>query len=363
MARLSLSLLGSLQVRLDDQPLTTLAYDKVRALLAYLAVEAQPHGRDALAELLWPDQPSAAARRSLRVALTILRQALGEATAPLPFLIATRESVQVNPASDITLDLTTFSQLLRDFQAHAHPADTLCPACAARLAEALALYRGDFLQHLVVRDSAAFDEWVTLQRERLHRSALEALAVLAAYHEGRGEDDLARQYAWRTLALEGWDEAAHRCVMRVLARKGQRSAALAQYEGCRKVLAEELGVEPSAETTALYEQIRTQPLARSVGSSPGRTPAGDLHKDGTSGPGNDSASAGPAPHASVPTNLPTPPTPLIGREQDLARLRAPARQADRTADARRPAGHRQDPPGAGRRVRALGNLRRWGIPG
>ncbi len=60
MARLSLALLGPLQVRLDDQPLSSLAYAKVRALLAYLAVEARPHGRDALAELLWPEQPPAA---------------------------------------------------------------------------------------------------------------------------------------------------------------------------------------------------------------------------------------------------------------------------------------------------------------
>src|SRR6266496_2480850 len=165
MARLSLALLGPLQVRLDDQPLTTLAYDKVRALLAYLSVEARPHGRDALAELLWPEQEGAAARRSLRVALSTLRQALGEASAPIPFLMASRESVQVNHASDISLDLTTFTELLRACAQHAHPGGTLCPACAARMTQAVALYRGEFLQQLAVRDSAAFDEWVTLSRE------------------------------------------------------------------------------------------------------------------------------------------------------------------------------------------------------
>ena len=108
MARLSLALLGPLQVRRDDQPLSGLAYDKVRALLAYLSVEARPHGRDALAELLWPEQPPAAARRNLRVALSTLRQALGEATAPVPFLIATHESVQVNRASHTSLRRPTY---------------------------------------------------------------------------------------------------------------------------------------------------------------------------------------------------------------------------------------------------------------
>jgi DNA-binding SARP family transcriptional activator len=254
MSQLTLSLLGPLQIRLDDRPLTGLAYHKVRALLAYLAVEARPHGRDALSELLWPGQPSAAARRSLRVALATLRQAL---TAPIPFLIASRESLQVNRASDISLDLTAFDELLRGCAQHAHPIGALCDECVTRMSQAVALYRGEFLQQLEVRDSVAFDEWVMLWRERLQRAALEALAQLASHHEAQGQDKLARQYAWRTLALEGWDEAAHRCVMRVLARNGQRSAALAQYERCRKVLADELGVEPSAETRALYEQIRT----------------------------------------------------------------------------------------------------------
>ena len=264
MARLTLSLLGPLQVRLDDHPVTGLAYAKVRALLAYLAVEARPHGREALAELLWPGQSPAAVRRSLRVALTTLRHALGDHSTPTPVLIATRESVQVNPASAIALDVATFTGLFHDCQWNTHPASALCGECAARLTQAVELYRGDFLQHLVVRGSVAFDEWVTLWRERLHRSALEALAQLAGYHERRGADELARHYAWRQLALEGWDEAAHRCVMRVFLRKGQRGAALAQYARCRQVLAEELGVEPSAETTVLYEQIRTRTLVRTV---------------------------------------------------------------------------------------------------
>jgi DNA-binding SARP family transcriptional activator len=51
-------------------------------------------------------------------------------------------------------------------------------------------------------------------------------------------------------------------MMRLLAYTGQRSAALFQYEICRRVLAGELGVEPDAETTALYEQIRTGRLGR-----------------------------------------------------------------------------------------------------
>lgn len=313
MPHLTLSLLGPLQAQLDAQPLAGLSYDKVRALLCYLAVETGPHNRDALCELLWPDQPAAAARRSLRVALTTLRHALGDQAAPVPFLLATRDSLQANPASDIALDTATFAELLRQTAEHQHNAGALCAECAERLRSSMELYRGEFLAGLAVRASAAFDEWVTLQRERLHRQALDALAQLLAYHEATGEDEQARQYAWRTLGLEAWDEAAHRCLMRVLAHKGQRSAALAQYERCRKVLADELGVEPSDETTALYEQIRSGTLARAdVQAAPAT--------NGDSGAGSPAATEALAVSAngSAPHTLPAQFTSFVGRARELA---------------------------------------------
>jgi predicted ATPase/DNA-binding SARP family transcriptional activator/uncharacterized protein HemY len=328
MARLALSLLGSLQVTLDGQPATGFAYDKVRALLAYLAIESRPHRREALAELLWPDQAAAAARTSLRVALKTLRQAIGDQTAQPPFLLITRETVQLNPASDSTLDVGAFSELLREREQHTHARGALCSACVANLTQAVGLYRGDLLQQVVVRDSVVYDEWLTLQREQLHRQALDALGQLAGYHEARGEDERARQYAWRILALEAWDESAHRCLMRVLGRSGQRNAALAQYQRCQKVLAEELGVEPAGETTALYERIQAGPLETAVGvqARPDRRPSNPVERS----PAHTAATPGPEVqlHGAPPNNLPTSLTRLIGREQELAAVRAQLGRAD-----------------------------------
>src|SRR5262245_41678930 len=142
MARLALSLLGPLHLTLDDQPLSGLAYDKVRALLAYLALEACPHRREALAELLWPDQ-GAAARTSLRVALKTLRHALGDQITQPPFLLISRETVQLNPAGDVSLDVTTFAELLRQSEQHAHPPQALCATCVTKLTQAVGLYRGE----------------------------------------------------------------------------------------------------------------------------------------------------------------------------------------------------------------------------
>ena len=77
MAHLSIRLLGPFQVTLVGEPATGFATDKARALLAYLAVEAdRPHRREALAGLLWPDYPERSARTSLRSALANLRQVM-----------------------------------------------------------------------------------------------------------------------------------------------------------------------------------------------------------------------------------------------------------------------------------------------
>ncbi len=258
-----------------------------RALPAYLAVEPPPpHSRPALTALLWPDQPEERARQSLRQALLHLRQALGE-SAERSFFVATRDTIQLNPHSAIALDVAEFTARIAACQSHRHRRLTTCRPCLQRLREAVALYRGDFLQQLPLPDSETFQEWALLKREWLHRQAGEALAALAEYHERRGEIALARQHAHRLVELDPWNEEAHQQLMRLLAIEGKRSAALAQYEACRRILAAELAVEPVPATTALYERIR----------------------------------AGEAVHpAAPPFNLPPAPTSFVGRDKELAEL-------------------------------------------
>jgi hypothetical protein len=91
------------------------------------------------------------------VALTILRRALGDQTTPVPFLIGPRASVQLKRASTVALDLTIFDELLRACARHAHAGGALCPVCVARLSDAAALCRGEFLQHLAGRCRGILD--------------------------------------------------------------------------------------------------------------------------------------------------------------------------------------------------------------
>jgi predicted ATPase/DNA-binding SARP family transcriptional activator len=293
MAHLALALLGPPQVTLDGRPVSGFDYDKVRALLSYLAVEAdRPHRRDALAALLWPDQPDQPAHNSLRQALATLRRAIGDQASAMPFLQITREAIQFNPASDHDLDVAAFSALLAACERHPHRHPETCSSCARRLQEAITLYRGDFLAQFSLPDSIPFEEWALVKREQLHGLMLQALIHLADYHERHGAHEEARRYAQRQLELDPWNEAAHRQVMHAYALTGQRNAALRQYASCRRVLADELGVEPAAETTALYEQIK-----RGTGRAAGRVER-------------------------PPTNLPAhiPLTPFVGREGELAQI-------------------------------------------
>jgi predicted ATPase/DNA-binding SARP family transcriptional activator/Tfp pilus assembly protein PilF len=284
MAQRSITLLGSFQVQRDGVAVTRFHGDKVRALLAYLAVESdRPHARGALAGLLWPEQPDDHALRNLTQALVRLREALGAGD---ELLHATRQAVQWRDgAADV--DVVEFARLGRS----AEPAD---------LARAAALYRGEFLAGFALPGCEAFEEWLLLTREQLQLHMLAVLHTLAEQHLAAARAAHAAEAARRQLALDPWREDAHRQLMQALAVAGDRAAALAAYARCRQVLTEELGAEPDAATTALYEQIAAGQLGPR-----GRPPPAD-------------AVMPPTP----PNNLPSPLTTFIGRDMELAQLAA-----------------------------------------
>ncbi len=296
MAHLSIHLLGPFQVALGKQPATGFRYDHVRALLAYLAVEAgRPHRRERLAGLLWPDQPHTQALSNLRYALYNLRNVLHDRQADPPFLTITRQTLQFNTASDHWLDASAFEQHVADSRSTddhpLHPRwepfperDAIC-----HLESAVALYRGCFLEGFSLVRSPPFEAWLLLKQEHLAQQMLSSLHRLIQMHMTRGAYRRAEPYARRLLELEPWDEEAHRQLMRLLALSDRRSAALAHYEACRRLLAQELGVEPADQTTALHRQIRHGLLSRQT--SPPSTPA--------------------------PVSKPAP---FVGRARELARL-------------------------------------------
>jgi DNA-binding SARP family transcriptional activator/tetratricopeptide (TPR) repeat protein len=257
MAHLSITFLGNLQVTLDGQPIAAFKSNKDRALLAYLSVESErQHRREVLAGLFWPDWPDREALSNLRFTLSSLRKTIGDQQAQPPHLLITRDTLQFNPASDAWLDVSAFTQVM--------DACKTAASAVEKLEQAVSLYQGNFLEGFSLSDCPAFEEWILLTRERLGRQVSSALHVLASTCEANGDYRQAQVHTWRLLELEPWNETAHQQMMRILAFTGQRSAALAQFQICRRALADGLDVEPGQETTRLYEQIRDGKLLMPV---------------------------------------------------------------------------------------------------
>lgn len=291
MAHLTVNVLGEPQVLLDDVPIQSFESDKVRALLAYLVVESdRPHSREALIGLLWSECTEEAARHNLSQALFNLRLALGDHTAKPPYLLISRSSIQFNQESDYSLDLALFNNLFARGDKKRNQENAV-----SALEKMVDLYQGEFLKHFYIADSTEFEDWIVVQRETSRQQMMSALTYLANEHELLGDYQAACRYAEKQLNLDPWREEAHYQIMRFLALDGQRSAALAQFENCKNVLATELGVEPSAKTRELYEQIRL-----------GTLQVKDKSLSHTL--------------AVVTPNLPMPLTPFFGREQELTDL-------------------------------------------
>ena len=309
MPSLTVRLFGPPQIELDGVVVRP-DHRKPVTLLAYLAVSAKPHSREALATFFWPDYPNG--RAYLRNSLSIIRRALGDRHEQ--WIRIERQTIEWLHAGDAWVDVSAFERHIHTFQSHGHPDGDLCTSCIDHLSAAVALAGDEFLAGFTLRDSPPFDEWSYFQRERLRTTTAEALAALAVTHGSSGDLKPAIDYARRRLALDSLHEPAHRQLMELYTLDGQYSLAMHQYEECVRFLHSELDVDPSTETTALFETIRRREFSETAVF--GRRPASQA-QNLTSAKTQEIS-----PTSLPPNNLPAPLTSLIGRQQDLAELRA-----------------------------------------
>lgn len=236
MASLRLDLLGGFRAGHPSGAIIALSSRKGRALLAYLALhKGRAQTRDKLIGLLWSEREQGQAYNSLRHELVELRRAFAELRPP-PLAI---EGDTVALALDaVETDVAEFERRAGD-------------GTVDGLRSAASLYRGEFLDGLVIRDSA-FEEWLAGERDRLRALAIGVFDRLAAGSAGAAAVAAARQL----LALDPLREASHRTLMRAHAEQGETDAALRQYQACREMLRRELDVDPAAETEQLHRLIR-----------------------------------------------------------------------------------------------------------
>jgi predicted ATPase/DNA-binding SARP family transcriptional activator len=289
---LELRLFGSLLIHQDGAVVDSLKSKKGQALLCYLAVTGQPWSRPALAGLFWPDMPEANALINLRKALHLINQQLAS------HLLVSRQTIAFNQTASTWLDVAEFE------------ARVTRKADAADLQRAVDLYRDDFLGDLYLPDCDVFEEWAATRRVRLRHLALDALARLTEQELQRADYESAERHARRQVEIDNLRERGHRQLMEALAWRGQRSAALLQYETCRQILAIELGVDPAPATAKLAEQIRQNQFGQ-------LTAAGQETRAGAPQP---KPSLSDQRRQPIPTNLLVATTPLAGRDVEMAEL-------------------------------------------
>lgn len=261
-SKVKLHLLGPPRVVVEGAH-RRLPYQKATALLAYLAVTGSSHSREYLSTLLWGSVDDQRAYSSLRNALYVIRRDLEPAS---PLIISQRQ-VRLNRDA-VWLDIEQFRQAIQGEESG---------AAAGDLAEALALWRGPFLDGMSVKGAADFDDWISRTREQLDRYHREGWLALSRAREGAGDWSEALKAARQALALDPLYEAGHRQVMHIHLRRGDRVAALRQYERCREALLDELGVTPNARTRALHEQALSDGATSSIESSASTALDGERH--------------------------------------------------------------------------------------
>lgn len=237
---------------------------KVETLLAYLALfpDSAGHAREKLAALFWGDTSDAQARTSLRTSLAVIRKTFGEDA-----LITDRERAQINPDFPLWVDTREFLQARVTSPEHA-----------------IQLYDGDLLTDF-------YDDWVLSERARLRALYIETLARLTQQMRSQSEYERALDFTQKILAADPAHEAAHQHAMFCQMARGDRAAALDQYDACVRALRDELAVEPSPETQGLYHWIKqTHALTAS--------------------------------DAARITNLPIPLTSFVGRKPELNQIKA-----------------------------------------
>ena len=283
---LDLKLLGAPQIMLHGAPFTLRRNSiKARALLFYLAAVGAPETRERLAGLFWADWPEQKARAYLRGELHLLSDL--------------KEEYLLDADGRLSLNLAHCRIDVRNLQ---HAASTPAPSLEELLAASQ--YAGavflDGLGAQLEGSAPLFVEWLYTQREIVERQIGQVLYRLANLCAEEGRMLTAGIDACTHLLDQAPErEEVHRLKMQLLARDGQRGAALKQYDACASALMDELGVPLSAETNTLYDRIL----------------AGDFDRATRSAAPVDGDAPRRAPFQAI-----APPAQLVGRDAEIAQL-------------------------------------------
>ncbi|MCF6278052.1 MAG: AAA family ATPase [Anaerolineales bacterium] len=277
-------LFETLRLTTDDQQALDAGSPLTRSLLAYLLLNReQPSDRRRLAFLFWPRGTESAARRNLRQYLHRMRQVFEGLALSKDIILTTGATIQINPNVDIWLDVDAFRTKTR-------PDATL-----DELEQGVAFYRGDLLADL-------YEDWCDARRQELRQRYLQSLDRLSIGMQENYRAEEAWGVVQKWIAVEPFDETAHRRLMGLYVALGKRNQALQHYQQLRENLAAELGTKPLPETQAFVEMIQT-------------------------GAGQIAEAVRPLAVEPLSPVLPAPQLPLVGRQPELEQIHTAWEQA------------------------------------
>ena len=240
----TLHLFGDFRLIVGETPVMTKDVPRVQSLLTYLVLHRHaPLSRTQLAYLFWPDSTESQAHTNLRNLLHKLRKVLPNIDLALNM---DRHMVQWRSDAPWALDVLDFESAIVRADRAEQEQDYFTQRLA--LEQAARVYEGDLLPD-------CYDEWILLERDRLHQLFLDVLARLARLLEEEGNYTKAISTAQRLLRHDPLHEATYRHLMRLYAASGNRAGVVRTYQNCSTTLEQELAVAPSAATRQLYEQL------------------------------------------------------------------------------------------------------------
>ncbi|HEX8558849.1 MAG TPA: BTAD domain-containing putative transcriptional regulator [Pyrinomonadaceae bacterium] len=247
---LTINVLGHVEIFRDpERPLAPDAWTSKRARDILCFIASRQHRRaskDTLIDTFWREDDPESVEKKFHPTISYIRKALNSnQLLRQNFLLYKDGEYLLNPDLSFRSDAEEFDRLVAEAAAARRRGQT--ERCHQAYEEAVALYRGEFMQ-------GTHDEWVEEQRAYYRDQCLRMLAKLAAAAQEAGEWERSLALAQKILRDDPYREEVHCRVMRAHAALGDRVAVKEQYETLRGLLLEELGVEPAQETQRIYRE-------------------------------------------------------------------------------------------------------------
>lgn len=204
-------------------------------------------------ELLWPEIDPSTSRSYLRVALSMLRKVFksqGEASEGFPNLSRDGNKLMLSLGKKGGSDV---DELMRQVKLAGYKEKKgLWPEALKHYEKVLELYRGDFLLEELYAD------WCAMEREYLKDQYTTALMRMVRCHKEMGNIADAISSVYRVLKTDKYREDAYQELMALCARSGRKGEMVRAYTLCKKAIEEDLNMELSSDTTALYARFCRQ---------------------------------------------------------------------------------------------------------